>query len=83
VRESGRCFSGYKWISSRAHLFGERGRSEYIEVGFKTSHWAEFNGEGRLNRPWSDCHHVCHSDWQTAAQSGQTNQDQLNRPGGG
>jgi hypothetical protein len=51
--------------------------------GSKTSHWAEFNGEGRLNRPWSDCHHVCHSDWQTAAQSGQTNQDQLNRPGGG
>jgi hypothetical protein len=31
--------------------------------GFKTSRWADFFGEDRLNRPWSDCQPVCQSDW--------------------
>jgi hypothetical protein len=48
--------------------------------GFKTSRWAEFSGEDRLNRPWSDYQSVYQSDWQTASQSGQTYRDRLNRP---
>jgi hypothetical protein len=43
--------------------------------GFKISRWADFAVEDWLNRPWSN--------WQTAAQTGQTDKDWLNRPGGG
>jgi hypothetical protein len=46
--------------------------------GSKTSRWAGFDMEDRLNRPWSDCQPVCQSDWQTAAQTGQTDRDRLN-----
>jgi hypothetical protein len=46
--------------------------------GFKTSRWAEFSRKDRLNHLWSDCQSVCQSDWQTAAQSGQVDQNWLN-----
>jgi hypothetical protein len=51
--------------------------------GFKTSCWADFSRENRLNRPWSDGQPVCQSDWQTTAQSGQVDQNLLNLSGEG
>jgi hypothetical protein len=55
--------------------------------GFKTSRWADFSCEdrldrlsGRLNSPWHTWQPVCQSDLQSAAQSGQFDQNRLNRP---
>jgi hypothetical protein len=71
-------------FKSCSHLGREVGVSIY-RWGFKTSHWANFSEENQLNHPrwrlnchWSDCQLVCQSDWQTAAQSGQVDQNRLN-----
>jgi hypothetical protein len=75
-------------FKSCSHMGREVGVS-ICRWSFKTSRWADFPGEDRLNRPrgwlnrpWSDCQPIWQSDWQAAGQSGQFDQNQLNCPRG-
>ena len=71
-------------------MYSTLGREVGVSIyrwGFKTSYWAEFFREDRLNRPrgslnrlWSDYQPVCQSEWQTTTQSSQTVRNRLNRP---